>query len=90
MSFSYREEGVVARLRPQRSRLGLPIVSILHSSYQRKFTIHLTYNYSYLNLFRSKLTLYDECCNAVSSVSDCFETFLRVLVVHVKSQVILF
>ncbi|XP_028412719.1 armadillo repeat-containing protein 2-like [Dendronephthya gigantea] len=34
----------------------------------------------------SKMTLYDECCIAVSSVTFCFETFLRVLGIHLKSQ----
>jgi hypothetical protein len=34
------------------------------------------------------MTLYDESCTAVSSVPFCFETFLRVLGIHLKSQVI--
>ena len=37
----------------------------------------------------SKMTLYDECCTAVSSVSFCFETFLHVLGIHLKSQEII-
>ena len=41
------------------------------------------------NLLSSKMTLYDECCTAVCSVSFCFETFLHVLGIHLKSQEII-